>query len=166
MKDEKLVYMTSKGKRYHFNPSCTYLKDKKILSIPLEKAKHSLEGPCILCVRSMEKNEENNMQIKDKNGSNSNKNKKEKIKNDNIDNNFNNKFKIINNDESPENNKSEGEMTDDENNNNIKNNIILNNINNNNNNVAFTDNDLSNIMPNNQQIDLFKKDNFIKNKKI
>ena len=173
MKDEKLVYITSKGKRYHYNSSCTYLKGKEPYPIPLEKAKHSVEGPCTLCARSMEKNEENNLETKnkDKKGNNNSKKiKKEKIKNNNINNKKdNNKFEIVNNEETPEKkNSEEGEMTDDENNINInnKNNIFVNNINNNNNNnIPFTDNDLSNIMPNNEQFNMFNKDDFMKNNK-
>ena len=59
MSDNKFVFITSKGKKYHFNSSCNYIKGKELDKIPLDKAKHSLEGPCSSCIHSMLKKEEN-----------------------------------------------------------------------------------------------------------
>ena len=58
MSEEKIVYITIKGKKYHFNSSCSYLRGKIYNPISLEKAKNVLVGPCSACLRSMEQNEE------------------------------------------------------------------------------------------------------------
>ena len=65
MSEEKLVYITSKGKKYHFNLSCNYVKGKKLKTIPLQKARHCLEGPCNACIRSIKKEEENKSNLGD-----------------------------------------------------------------------------------------------------
>ena len=174
MSDNKFVFITSKGKKYHFNSSCNYIKGKELDKIPLDEAKHSLEGPCSSCIHSMLKKEENknieedkkeNFYILDQKQSNSKKNnKKENNKNNknNINkindiNKKNNQFEIINNESFQKENNLD-EMTVDGipiDNNQIKdnNNIFINNKNGIDNNVPFMDNDLSNIMPSNDKND-------------
>ena len=189
------ICTTAKGKKYHFNLSCNYIKGKESNKIPLEKAKNStsLDGPCLICLSKMEKNdrENNNYRknlededIKDKkeiinidfpnkNIINSIKNKKEDDNNiiNKIKSGDNNKFEIINNEEKLDKKISDEEMTEDDisiNNRNLneKNKNKNNNIvKNANNNVPFTDNNLSNIMPNNVHFDMPPINSYKNNKK-
>ena len=50
------VYITSTGKKYHFFPSCNYIKGRNYQIIPLNKVLNGSKGPCSSCQRLYEKN--------------------------------------------------------------------------------------------------------------
>ena len=99
MIDDKLVYVTKKGKKYHFNSLCTYLKGRDLFSVTLKKAKLLFKNPCSLCIRLTEKNgTSSNLVITDKEAFISfNNNKITKVKYNIINTNKNNNIVFKNN---------------------------------------------------------------------
>ena len=51
MSEKNNVFITSKGKKYHFYSSCNYLKGRKYQTIPLAEIKNKANGPCTSCQR-------------------------------------------------------------------------------------------------------------------
>ena len=51
-KMNEIVYYTNTGKKYHFNPKCSYIKNKKSYKIVLGEAIKIFEGPCYRCNRN------------------------------------------------------------------------------------------------------------------
>ena len=56
MSEKNNVFITSKGKKYHFYSSCNYLKGRKYQIIPLSQIKNKAKGPCTTCQRLYSKN--------------------------------------------------------------------------------------------------------------
>ena len=56
MSEKNNVFITSKGKKYHFYSSCNYLKGRKYQIIPLAQIKNKAKGPCTTCQRLYNKN--------------------------------------------------------------------------------------------------------------
>ena len=50
-----IVYITTFGKKFHFNKNCQYIKGKDYKEIPINEAMQKLEGACLRC-----KNKNNN----------------------------------------------------------------------------------------------------------
>ena len=191
MEDNKIyVYITNKGRKYHFNLECNYLRGKTTTKIPLDIAKKSLDGACTICTQSMKKKEEKKINFEDRENKNKNynnvnpknddskKNNQEimtpKEYNINNENNIdNNKFVIITNDEQGETKNSENEMKKtnfspdiQKINKKEKNNVLLNN-NNYKNDIPFMVGNINEIMPNNNYDKLPDENNKNKsNKKI
>ena len=70
------VFITNKGKKYHFYNSCIYLKGREFQKISLNQLTKRAKGPCSTCLRLYEKNggpldmlnkEEEQKEINDKN---------------------------------------------------------------------------------------------------
>ena len=73
MEDNKIyVYITNKGRKYHFNLECNYLRGKTTTKIPLDIAKKSLDGACTICTQSMKKKEEKKINFEDRENKNKN----------------------------------------------------------------------------------------------
>ena len=89
----EIVYVSNCGKKYHFNPQCSYIKGKAVNSLPLNSAKIKFGGPCSRCINSQNILMNNNNQFK--------KYYKNNIFNNNISSNnknqFNNYLKLQNN---------------------------------------------------------------------
>jgi len=51
-KMNEIVYYTNTGKKYHFNPKCSYIKNKKSYKIVLGEAIKIFEGACYRCNRN------------------------------------------------------------------------------------------------------------------
>ena len=183
MEEQRLVFITNKGKKYHFNPSCNYLKGKMINSIPYDKAKQSLAGPCNSCLKLLIENKEDtnsynsynsyaNEDLKESVNSSSSQNKKnneKKIKNNSIKeqtnldlNNFKNNLKFNPNEKIKIKNFEEEEDVIVYNNKEFKknesNNINNKNINHKQNDIPFMDNNLSSIIPNSDYYDMTNND--------
>ena len=62
----EFVYVTATGKKYHFNSTCSYIKNKESYKISLEEAKIKFEGACYRCFKN------NNQSINSKIGINNN----------------------------------------------------------------------------------------------
>ena len=116
LEEETYVYITAKGRKYHLNIECPYIKGRNINKIPLGKAnKMSSVGACCMCQKSIKKTEGNikdddKCQKNSKKTKNIKKNKEENMKEEEemnnknnvniINNNVNeNEFEIITNDE-------------------------------------------------------------------
>ena len=56
MSEKNNVFITSKGKKYHFYSSCNYLKGRNYQIIPLDQIKNKSRGPCTTCQRLYSKN--------------------------------------------------------------------------------------------------------------
>ena len=180
MEEQRLVFITNKGKKYHFNPSCNYLKGKMINSIPYDKAKQSLAGPCNSCLKLLIENKEDtnsynsynsyaNEDLKESVNNSSSHNKKNnekkiKIKEQtNLDlNNFKNNLKFNPNEKIKIKNFEEEEDVIVYNNKEFKknesNNIINKNTNHKQNDIPFMDNNLSSIIPNSDYYDMTNND--------
>ena len=116
LEEETFVYITSKGRKYHLNSECPYIKRRMTNKIALEKASKMFpDGACSNCQKSIKKTENNlkngeKCQKNSKKAKNITKNKEEKTKdgeeinNKNSSNNINNKnINIINNNKINEN---------------------------------------------------------------
>ena len=84
--NKETVYVSNCGKKYHFNPQCSYIKDKVVNALPLNAAINRLEGPCSRCInyRNILLNRNNQMNNFKKNNilnNNINSNNKKNIKN-------------------------------------------------------------------------------------
>ena len=116
LEEETYVYITAKGRKYHLNIECPYIKGRNINKIPLGKAnKMSSVGACCMCQKSIKKAEgkikdddkchKNSKKTKNiKKNKEENKKEDEEMNNKNnaniINNNVNeNEFEIITNDE-------------------------------------------------------------------
>ena len=168
MTEERIVFITNKGKKYHFNPSCGYLKGKEINSIPFDRAKHSKDNVCRSCFKLLIENRDNSKsffdeELRESTNSASSQNKKnnsKKLKNSIKD---QNKLNLNNYDDNIDNFQNEMHNSDEEEDKIYSNNKKStknenNNINLNNNNIPFMDNDLSNIMPNSDHYDMINID--------
>ena len=56
MSENNNVFVTPKGKKYHFYTFCNYIKGREYKIIPLIKAKNGAKGLCSVCQRLFEKN--------------------------------------------------------------------------------------------------------------
>jgi len=65
-KKNEFVYVTATGKKYHFNSTCSYIKNKESYKLSLEEAKIKFEGACYRCFKN------NNQSINSKIGINNN----------------------------------------------------------------------------------------------
>ena len=176
MSEDIIVYITSKGKKYHYNPSCSYIKGKQTNQITLKKANNKSLGACSACMRAMGQNEENiNTNEKELYGSNivSNKKTKNKKKKESINSNIDDFASNLDN----KGKKFKSELADIQISENEHLNIIQkmnvkndNDILNNNNDIPFLAGSISNILPN-DNFDLYNegtdsKEKKKKNKKI
>ena len=48
--NNKIVYITTFGKKFHFNINCQYVKGKDYKEIPLNEARQKFEGACVRCM--------------------------------------------------------------------------------------------------------------------
>ena len=55
MSENKNVFITKRGKKYHFFSSCSYIKGRKTEKIPLSQIKGGAKSPCSSCLRLLEK---------------------------------------------------------------------------------------------------------------
>ena len=76
MLENNNVFITNKGKKYHFYNSCIYLKGREFQKMSLNQLTKRAKGPCSTCLRLYEKNggpldmlnkEEEQKEINDKN---------------------------------------------------------------------------------------------------
>ena len=56
MSENKKVFITPKGRKYHFYTSCNYIKGRQYQKISFEQAKKLTKGPCSSCQHLLEKN--------------------------------------------------------------------------------------------------------------
>ena len=178
MSEDIIVYITSKGKKYHYNPSCAYIKGKQTNQITLKKANNKSLGACSACMRTIGQNEENcNNNEKELFGSNIVSNKKAKNKKKKEKESINNNIDDFAGNLDIKGKKYKSELADIQISENEHLNIIQkknvkndNDILNSNNDIPFLAGNISNIMPNNN-FDLYNggtdtKEKKKKNKKI
>ena len=51
-KNNKFVYVTATGKKYHSSSACSYIKNKETYKMILEQAKKKFEGACYRCFKN------------------------------------------------------------------------------------------------------------------
>ena len=56
MSENKKVFITPKGRKYHFYTSCNYIKGRQYQKISFAQAKKLTKGPCSSCQHLLEKN--------------------------------------------------------------------------------------------------------------
>ena len=55
-KNNKFVYVTATGKKYHSSSACSYIKNKETYKMILEQAKKKFEGACYRCFKNSNHN--------------------------------------------------------------------------------------------------------------
>lgn len=56
MSENKNVFVTPKGRKYHFYTSCNYIKGRQYQKVSFTQAKKMTKGPCSSCQHLLEKN--------------------------------------------------------------------------------------------------------------